>query len=1055
MTVSTRTTPAVMDEARIQELVNNAVNSIVTTAVERIRQEFVMQRPESSNARRERNLDGGMRGNSQFSRVTKIEFPKFGGEDVKGWLFKCEQLFKVDNIARDYWESYKPGFNFLKRFDVAYDDPLGEVKKLKQTSIVQDYIDAFDRLLYRINLPEDQCISFFLVGLSNEIELAVRMFKPRTLAEVYGLCKLENRVIAAKQRPKPPILPTPRYQSQFPNTSPKPMALPTPNANWRTKPVNSSSPTPFRKQLTQKELEEKRAKNQCFYCDRRYTPGHKCSGQVFSLEVLGEDIQELIETNTKEDTSGELIEETEELIQYSPHISLNAINGTSIYQTMRISGHVGKHTLHILVDCGSTHNFLDLDTANKLGCQLVSICPLQVEVAGGNKMICKYMCKGFTWRCRDVEFQSDVMIIPLGGCEMIQTPSVELSFMVLCIYPSTTLHMIEATESYQVPKKITELLHQYEDVFVVPTTLPPTRSCGHQISLKEGTIPINSRPYRHPPTQKDAIEVMKDGSWRMCIDYRKLNNATIKDKFHIPVIEELIDELQGSQYFTKLDLISCYHQIRMQPNDVEKTAFKTHEGHYEFLVMPFGLTNAPSTFQALMNSVFKSFLRRFVLVFYDDISVYSPDLETHVWHLELVLQVLRQHTLYAKQSKCVFGTKKVEYLGHVITKEGVATDKSKIEAMQQWPTPTNLKQLRGFLGLTGYYRRWSDTAQAAFDQLKQAMTEASVLKLSDFNELFILETNASCGGFEQVEGRIMDSCQADTDLQKLIKDLETNPQSHKHYTWVNGQLRRKGKLVVGNNEELKQQLLQFFHSDPSGVHSGVQATLKRITCICYWRKLRQQIKVFAAICKVCQANKLDLSSYPGLLQPLPILKLVWSEISMDFIKGLPSSHGKSAIFVIVDRLNGQTEVVNRCLECYLRCISREKPKAWAKWVSLAEYWYNTTYDTSLKTTPYEVLYGQPPPNPIAYVQGQVDTVDRTLAARESMIQLLQFYLERSQQRMKVVVDAKRSDREFDIGQWVYLKLQPHCHTPTMAKTRECNIMINHNTRYKNRENNIA
>ena len=255
--------------------------------------------------------------------------------------------------------------------------------------------------------------------------------------------------------------------------------------------------------------------------------------------------------------------------------------------------------------------------------------------------------------------------------------------------------------------------------------------------------------------------------------------------------------------------------------------------------------------------------------------------------------------------------------------------------------------------------------------------------------------------------KIVDSCHADVDLQKMKADLEVDSQSHKHYTWVNGQLRRKGKLVVGNNEILRKQLLNYFHCDPSGGHSGVQATIKRISRLCYWRKMRQQVKEFVAKCRVCQANKPDLAAYPGLLQPLPIPTKVWTEISMDFIEGLPPSNGKTVILVVVDRLSkyshfialshpftamqvaqtfmdniyklhglpkvivsdrdkvflslfwkelfkmlhislhlstayhpqsdGQTEVVNRCLECYLRCMTSEKPKAWSKWLSLAEY----------------------------------------------------------------------------------------------------------------------
>jgi hypothetical protein len=198
----------------------------------------------------------------------------------------------------------------------------------------------------------------------------------------------------------------------------------------------------------------------------------------------------------------------------------------------------------------------------------------------------------------------------------------------------------------------------------------------------------------------------KEGTWSMCSDFCTLNKITIKDKFPIHVIDDLLDELSGAQYFTKLDLRSGYHHIHMKEEDIPKTTFCTHDGHYEFLVMTFGLCNSPSTFQSLMNHLFCLFLHHFVLVFFDDILIYSKTWSSHLSHVNQVLHLLSKHQIFLKQSKCAFGASEVEYLGHIVNNDGVQVDPKKIESMQYCPHPKTLKRLRGFWGLMGYYRKF-------------------------------------------------------------------------------------------------------------------------------------------------------------------------------------------------------------------------------------------------------------------------------------------------------------------------------------------------------------
>jgi hypothetical protein len=254
----------------------------------------------------------------------------------------------------------------------------------------------------------------------------------------------------------------------------------------------------------------------------------------------------------------------------------------------------------------------------------------------------------------------------------------------------------------------------------------------------------------------------------MCVDYRMLNKITIKNRYPLPRIDEMLDRLNGAKYFTKMDLARGYHQIRIKEEDIPKTAFRTRYGHYEYTVMPFGLCNAPATFQRLMNDIFRPYLDDFVVIYLDDILIYSKNLKEHKEHVRKVLELLRAHKLYAKHSKCAFAQIEVEFLGHILSQEGIATDPRKVEAIRQWPQLKTVHDVRSFLGMANYYRRfvphfstiaaplsrlasgktsvavsWGETEQRAFDELKLRLCSAPILIAPHPDAPLILHTDSS------------------------------------------------------------------------------------------------------------------------------------------------------------------------------------------------------------------------------------------------------------------------------------------------------------------------
>ncbi|GKE18467.1 putative reverse transcriptase domain-containing protein, partial [Tanacetum coccineum] len=506
--------------------------------------------------------------------------------------------------------------------------------------------------------------------------------------------------------------------------------------------------------------------------------------------------------------------------------------------------------------------------------------------------------------------------------------------------------------------------------------LPPSRQVEFRIDLVPGAALVARVPYKLAPSEMKELSVQlqellekgfvhlssspwgapvlfvkkKNGSFRMCIDYRELNKLTIKNRYPLPRINDLFDQLQGSSVYYKIDLRSGYHQFRFKEEDIPITAFRTRYGHFEFQVMPFGLTNAPAVFMDLMNRVCKPYLDKFVIVFIDDILIYSKDEEEHGKHLKIILELLKKEKLYAKFSKCDFWLDLVQFLGHVIDRSGVHVDPAKIEAIKSWTAPTTPTEVRQFLRLAGYYRRfiegfsliskpltkltqknkkyeWGSEKEEAFQTLKHKLCSAPILALPKGTEDFVVYCDASLKGYGAVliqREKVIACASRQLKIRyhpgkaNVVADALSRKEKDKPlhvralmmtvHNDLPKQIREAQKEAMKREnvrvENLERDLVMHeSYKSKYSIHPGSDKMYQDLKLLYWWPNMKADIATYVSKCLTYVKVKVEHQKLYGLLQQPDIPVWKWQRITMVFVSGLPKMpSGYDTIWVIVDRL---------------------------------------------------------------------------------------------------------------------------------------------------------
>nr|GEZ87391.1 putative reverse transcriptase domain-containing protein [Tanacetum cinerariifolium] len=547
----------------------------------------------------------------------------------------------------------------------------------------------------------------------------------------------------------------------------------------------------------------------------------------------------------------------------------------------------------------------------------------------------------------------------------------------------------------------------------------------------------------------------KDGSFRMYIDYRELNKLTVKNRYPLPRIDDLFDQLQGSSVYYKIDLRSGYHQLRVREEDIPKTAFRTRYGHYEFQDMPFGLTNAPAVFIDLMNRVCKPYLDKFVIVFIDDILIYSKDEKEHEEHLKAILELLKKEELYAKFSKCEFWIPKAQFLGHVIDSQGHVIDKqgihvnpAEIKSVKDWASPKSPIEIRKFLGLAGYYRRFIE----GFSKVAKPVTKPTQKKNIKEEDVGGTRLDMSTAYYPET------NCQSERTIQTLKAMLRAFAIDFGK-SWVNHL--PLVKFLYNNSYYASIKAAPFEALYGRKCHSPVcwtkksYADLKRkpmefqvednvMLKVSPWKRVvrfgkRGKLNPrYVGPLKKCHADEPLAVSLDGLHfddklhfveEPVEIVNREVKRLKRSRIplvkRSLQNALGTRLDMSTVyhPETNGQSERTIQTLEDMLRACAIDFGKGWVNHLPLVEFSYNNIYHATIKAAPFEALYGRECRSPVCWTkvgEAQILGTELIQETTEKILQIKQ-RMQAARDRQKSYADLKRNPMEFQVGDKVMLK----------------------------------